>query len=133
MFQIGFELLVERDINVTLNHIAAIIPARGGSKGIPNKNIINFCGKPLIAWSILQALAVEKISSVWVTSDSEEILEIAQSYGALAIKRPSEISGNDASSESAWLHAINYIEGLGKKIDLVIGMQATSPLRASSD
>ena len=74
------------------NNIIAIIPARGGSVGIPRKNIIDFCGKPLLAWSIEQALAVEKVSSVWVTSDSDEILATAMQYWAKPIKKPPTIS-----------------------------------------
>ena len=57
-------------------NIIAIIPARGGSKGIPKKNIINFCGKPLIYWSIKNALECFKISSVWVSSDDDEIISV---------------------------------------------------------
>ena len=79
-------------------NIVAIIPARGGSKGILNKNIIDFCGKPLIAWTIEQCLYSKYISDVWVTSDSQEILDISERYGAKTIKRPDSISGDSASS-----------------------------------
>ena len=58
----------------------AIIPARGGSKGIPKKNLIDFCGRPLIAWSIIQARLSSQIDSVWVSSDDEEILSVAESW-----------------------------------------------------
>lgn len=111
----------------------AIIPARGGSKGIPRKNIADLCGKPLIAWSILQARAARGVDSVWVTSDSTEILDVAVSHGANPIRRPAEISGDEASSESAWLHALDTIETGGTRVDLAIGMQATSPIREPSD
>lgn len=111
----------------------AIIPARGGSKGIPRKNLVDICGKPLIAWSILQARNARHIDSVWVTSDDEEILVVAESYGARPIRRPVEISGDQASSESAWLHGLEVIEAQGVDIDLVVAMQATSPIRESSD
>lgn len=110
----------------------AIILARGGSKEIPKKNIIDFCGKPLLAWSIEQANKAKKISSVWVSSDSEEILEIAKKYGAKTIKRPKSISTGKSSSETGWLHAIKSIEKT-QKIDAVIALQATSPLRKSED
>jgi CMP-N,N'-diacetyllegionaminic acid synthase len=116
-----------------MNSVVAIIPARGGSKGIPRKNLIDICGQPLLAWSILQAKRAKKIDSVWVTSDDDEILEIAQVYGARPIRRPVEISGDAASSESAWLHALDHIEAQGISIQLVIAMQATSPLREPSD
>jgi N-acylneuraminate cytidylyltransferase len=111
----------------------AIIPARGGSKGISHKNIIDLCGKPLVAWSIAQARAASGVDSVWVTSDSAAILDVAASYGANPIRRPSEISGDEASSESAWLHALDTIEAGGIEVDTVIGMQATSPVREPSD
>ncbi len=112
----------------------AIIPARGGSKGIPNKNILNVGGKPLIAWSIEHSLKANCIDSVWVTSDSDEILSIAQEFGANPIKRPDTLSTDTASSESAWIHAIDYIEEKTKSpIQLVFGLQPTSPLREPVD
>lgn len=113
--------------------VAAVIPARGGSKGIPRKNIIDFCGKPLLAWSIEQARAAKGVSSVWVSSDSDEILEVAGRYGALPIRRPEAIAGDTATSESAWLHALDVIESQGEPVDIMLAMQATSPLRESSD
>ena len=114
-------------------NIVAIIPARSGSKGIKSKNIIDFCGKPLLAWSIEQARSTNEISSVWVSSDGDEIIDISKKYGARTIKRPANISGDNASSESAWIHAIQEIENITGEIDYVIGMQATSPLRESND
>ncbi len=110
-----------------------IILARGGSKEIPKKNIVKFCGKPLLAWSIEQALNAKKISSVWVSSDSQEILKIAKKYGAETITRPKSISSDVSSSESGWQHAVKKIEKNDKKIDVVIALQATSPLRESHD
>jgi len=112
---------------------AAIILARGGSKGIPGKNIIDFCGKPLLAWSIIQAIGAKSVTSTWVSSDDPEILEVATEYGAKTIARPDDISVDTASSESGWLHAIETLENEGLAIDLVVGLQATSPLRESSD
>jgi len=112
----------------------AIIPARGGSKGILDKNIVMINGKPLIEWSIKNALDSNSIDSVWVTSDSEKILGIAQSCGADIIMRPKEISGDKSSSELAWIDAINQIRKKSNfEIDIVIGMQATSPIREASD
>lgn len=114
-------------------HVAAVIPARGGSKGIPGKNLVLVCGKPLVAWSIEQARAARNVSSVWVSSDSDEILDVATQYGARPIKRPADISGDEASSEAAWKHALDFIEISGIKVDLMIGVQATSPLREGAD
>jgi N-acylneuraminate cytidylyltransferase len=116
-----------------MKSVVAIIPARGGSQGIPRKNLIDVCGKPLLAWSILQARDASEIDSVWVTSDDDEILSVAEAYGARPIRRPSEISGNTATSESAWWHALDAIEAQGVAVDLVVAMQATSPLRDASD
>lgn len=111
----------------------AVIPARGGSKGIPRKNTITVCGKPLIAWSIEQAQAARGIDSVWVSSDSEEILQTALHCGANPIRRPPEISGDHATSESAWLHALTAIEATNARVSRMIGIQATSPIREATD
>ncbi len=113
-------------------NIVAIILARGGSKGIPKKNIINFCGKPLINWSINQAKNSKYISSVWVSSDSNEILEIVKKQKVGIIKRPKKISADKSSSEIGWIHAINEIEKK-QQIDLVVGLQTTSPIRETKD
>jgi len=112
--------------------IVAIIPARGGSKGIPEKNLIPINGKPLIEWSIKHALSSSLIDEVWVSSDSEKILQFSRSIGARVIKRPADISGDEASSESAWLHAIEYIQQ-DNDVGLVVAMQATSPIRNKND
>ncbi|MFC1580601.1 cytidylyltransferase domain-containing protein [Thermodesulfobacteriota bacterium] len=114
-------------------NIICIIPARGGSKGIPNKNIIDFCGKPLLAWSILQAKESQYVKEVYVSSNSEEILSVAMEYGARAIPRPDELSTDFATSESALRHAIDEIETQERRVDLVVFLQVTSPLRASED
>lgn len=113
--------------------ITAIILARGGSKGLPNKNILNFCGKPLISWTIENCFNAG-INSVWVSSDSEEILEISKNSGAQLLKRPDSISNDNSTSEEAWLHAINHIESSQNcKIDFVFAPQVTSPLRETKD
>jgi len=113
--------------------IIGIIPARGGSKAIPNKNIININEKPLINWTILQMLNSSKIDSVYVTSDCDEILSVAQTSGAKTIKRPKSISGDEASSESAWLHALDVICEDGFEPEVLVLAQATSPVRSSKD
>jgi CMP-N,N'-diacetyllegionaminic acid synthase len=112
--------------------VVAIIPARGGSKGVPNKNIMDFCGKPLIAWTIENCSQSKYVDEVWVSSDSKEILDISKKYGAKIIQRPDGISGDLASSESAWIHAIEFIEK-NNNIDLVLAPQVTSPLREVQD
>ena len=115
-------------------NIVCIIPARGNSKEIIDKNIINFCGKPLIAWSIEQALASNHINSVYVSSDSDKILNVSIKYGAKEIKRPDILAQDESSSEEALVHAINEIEQSdSNKIDLVVFLQGTSPLRSLED
>ena len=117
-------------------HILAIIPARGGSVGIPNKNIVPLLDRPLLSWTISQALNSDVIDDVIVSTDSDEIASLARSNGALVVKRPSAISGNDASSEDAVIHALQvFIKE--NQIDIndvtVIFLQATSPLRKAND
>ena len=113
--------------------VSAIILARGGSKGIPGKNIIDFCGKPLLAWTVEQCINAQGVDDVWVSSDSNEILEISLKYGAQTILRPDHISGTHASSELGWLHAINEIEQKTSSVGLVVAPQVTSPVRESVD
>lgn len=115
-------------------NIVAIIPARGGSKGIPKKNILNFCGKPLISWTIEEVLGSKLINDVYVSSDADDILEISKNYGAKVIKRPRTIARDNSTSEEALKHAIAFIrKKVKEKIDIVVFCQATSPLRTSED
>ena len=111
----------------------AIILARGGSKGIPKKNIMNFCGKPLVAWSIEQAKTAYGISSVWISSDSNDILDVAKKYGAKTLLRPKALSKDTSSTELGYLHALKEIEKNDQKVDAIVALQATSPIRESSD
>ena len=121
--------MIKNDLN-----IVCIIPARGESKDIPKKNIINVAGKPLIAWSIEQASKSKYIkNNVYVSSDCDEILTISKSFGAKGLKRPKAISSDESSSESALSHAISIIEENNKPIDIVVFLQATSPLRSDDD
>ncbi len=108
----------------------AIILARGGSKGIPGKNIKNFNGKPLIFWSILQSKISKKISKVYLSSDSNKILRLAKKFGAIPIKRPANISGDKAKSESAVIHVLKNINF---EPDAVVMLEPTAPLRRPDD
>lgn len=103
----------------------AIIPARGGSKRLPRKNILNLCGKPLIAWSIEAALKSKYISKVVASSDDEEILNISKIFGADIIKRPDELASDTATTFDAIKHTIDNF----KKYDYIVLLQPTSPLR----
>lgn len=112
----------------------AIIPARGGSKGLKDKNIYPVAGKPLLAWTIAQARAARHVDRVFVSTDSERIAETAREYGAEVIIRPEAISGDKASSESAVLHATGVIEEqYGVPVGMIVFLQATSPLRKPGD
>ena len=112
--------------------VVAIILARGGSKGLPGKNIRPFCGKPLLAWTI-ENCRDGGIEDIFVSSDSDEILEVGLQYGAKMIKRPDEISIDTSSSESGWQHGLDRAEELLGEIDWVFAPQVTSPLREKSD
>ncbi len=109
--------------------VLAIIPARGGSKGIKGKNIVDINGKPLIAWTIEAALKSEYISRTVVSSDSDKILSVAKTLGSETLKRPSNLSQDNSSSIDVVLHAIKKISGY----DFIILLQPTSPLRDSTD
>lgn len=103
----------------------AIIPARGGSKRLPRKNVLDLCGKPLIAWSIEAGLKNNYIDKVVVTSDDDEILDISKKCGAEIIRRPDELASDTATTFDAIKHTIDNLE----KYDYIVLLQPTSPLR----
>lgn len=116
------------------SEILALIPARGGSKGIPRKNILPLAGKPLLAHTIKQALDTPVITRTVVSTNDDEIAVVAQQYGAEVVWRPEEISGDKATSESALLHTLDYLRDTeGYQPDLVVFLQATSPMRRPDD
>lgn len=116
-----------------MNNVA-IIPARGGSKGIPKKNLKIIGGKPLIAHSILAAINSNTVDKTYVSTDDDEIAQVSKEYGASVILRPKRISGDNASSESALLHALQFIESLEQiNPKLLLFLQCTSPLTKSED
>ena len=100
--------------------VVSIIPARKGSKGIKNKNLIDLCGKPLINYS-LEASLKSLVEETWVSSDSEEILEISKNLGAKTIKRPKELCNDDSSSESALIHFAKNVD-----FDILVFIQCQS-------
>ena len=105
-----------------MKKIVAVIPARGGSKGIPKKNILPIGGVPLLGRAVLAAKGVPEMSGVYVSTDDEEVEAVAREYGAQVVKRPDEISGDKASSESALLHFAEQVPA-----DVYVFMQCTSP------
>lgn len=112
-----------------------IIPARGGSKGLPGKNIRLLHGKPLIAYSIEASLKSKYRSEVIVSTDSVEIAEVSKSFGAqVPFMRPSHLSGDEAKTVDVLKHAVEcYEQHLGKELSYVMLLQPTSPLRLSTD
>jgi len=104
----------------------AIIPARGGSKRLPNKNILELKGKPLIAWSIEAAKKSKYIDNIVVSSDSDKILDIAKKYSVITIKRPDSLATDTASSIDVIKHVV---ENIKEKYDYIVLLQPTSPLR----
>ncbi len=112
--------------------IFSIILARGGSEGIPRKNIYPINGKPLIYYTIKQCIEAG-IENIYTSSDSEEILEIASDFGSKKIYRPQEFATNFSSSEEAWIHAIKTIKSLNVEHDWIFAPQVTSPIRHSYD
>lgn len=114
--------------------VVAIILARGGSKGLPGKNIRPLLGIPLLAHSIRQARQARLINQVYVSTDSPEIAAVAREYGAQVIDRPTNLSGDKATSESGLVHAIEHLrDEQGGQPDLVCFLQCTSPIRAQGD
>ena len=112
----------------------AIIPARGGSKGIKKKNIVDFLGRPLIEYTIAQALKSETIDEVYVSTDANDIAEISSEAGAKIIERPDDIAGDEATTESALIHALRVLrENKETDPETMTLLQATSPLRRKND
>ena len=109
--------------------IFCIIPARGGSKGVPKKNIKPFLGQPLITHSIEYANSSELVNRVFVSTDDDAIADIARQAGAEIITRPKDIAGDTASTESAIGHALSWWQAKGLSPDIIVLLQATSPLR----
>ena len=114
--------------------IVAVIPARGGSKGIPHKNIQELAGKPVIAYTIEAALGSEMLDRVIVSTDSEKIAEVAREYNAEVILRPKELAQDTTPTEPVLQHAIKYLEEKENySPDLIVLLQPTSPIRNKDD
>lgn len=114
-----------------MTEILALIPARGGSKGIPRKNIRNFAGYPLIAWSIAAGLQADSVSRVLVSTDDEEIAAVARDYGAdTPFLRPAELAQDHTTDLPVFEQALKWLEDIeGYKPDIVIQLRPTSPIR----
>ena len=110
--------------------VLGLIPARGGSKGLPGKNLLNACGRPLIGWSVKSALASSAITRTVTTTDSREIAEIAAELGSdVPFMRPAKLATDDAGMMETVFHALDNLPGF----DYVMLLQPTSPLRTAED
>ena len=109
--------------------VLAIIPARGGSKGLPGKNIRSFCGKPLIAWPIGIAKQSKYVDKVLVSTDAEDIGAVAQEYEAEVSWRPDELASDTAIVADMLRYIINETRRNGENYDIIVLLEATSPMR----
>lgn len=114
--------------------VIAFVFARGGSKGLPRKNLLPLAGKPLIVHSIDIALALPRVRKIVVSTDDAEIADIARKAGAMVpFMRPAELASDTAPEWLAWQHAIKALRGAGEKIDVFLSLPATAPLRTPED
>jgi N-acylneuraminate cytidylyltransferase len=116
-----------------MNGVIAIIPARGGSKGIKNKNLQHVGGIPLVARTILACKQSRMVDDVYVSTDNSKIARVAIAYGAKVIERPSELALDSTSSESVLLHALQELENQNIRPQTILFAQCTSPLTQPSD
>lgn len=114
--------------------ILAFIPARGGSKGIPHKNIIDLKGKPLISYTITEARKSKYIDKIMVSTDDKSIASVAKSYGAeVPFLRPLELASDNSKTIDAVLHTLDYYDKSGENFDTFVLLQPTQPLRTVED
>ena len=112
--------------------VLGIIPARGGSKGIPRKNIRQLAGKPLIQYTIESALSAKKLTELIISTDDHEIADFGESLGVrVPFIRPSELSQDDTPTLPVVVHALEFLEGKGENFDAICLLQPTNPFRAS--
>ena len=108
----------------------AVVPARGGSKGLPGKNIRPLAGRPLIAYTLDQAREVTELDRVVVSTDDADIRRVALEFGAEVIDRPAALATAEARTEGALLHALDVLEKDGAHFDYVVVLEPTSPFRS---
>jgi len=120
--------------DITGKKIIAIIPARGGSKGVPRKNIKPLCGEALIYYSIKAGLESKYIDRVVVSTEDDEIASVAEKFGAEVIERPDRLARDDTPSVPVFKHVLSYLDENEKYLpDIVVILQPTSPLRKAKD
>jgi YrbI family 3-deoxy-D-manno-octulosonate 8-phosphate phosphatase len=113
--------------------IVALVPARGGSKGIPGKNLKILGGIPLVARSVLACLGVVSIAQTYISSDSSDILSVGKHYGALPIQRPELFATDESSTEDVLSHFLEVLKSRGELPDILVYLQCTSPFTTSAD
>ena len=111
----------------------AFVFARGGSKGLPRKNIRKLAGKPLLAYSIEQAEEINAIDELFVSTEDPAIAAVALEYGANVIDRPAKLAQDDTPEWLAWQHAVEWIQKQGDLFDIFLSLPTTAPLRNSED
>jgi N-acylneuraminate cytidylyltransferase len=116
-----------------LADVAVIIPARGGSKGVPRKNLRSVGGVPLIGRAVAASLAARSAGSVWVSTDDAEIADVATRYGAKIVSRPAELAADETSSEAALLHALDVLRANGVQPRITVFVQCTAPFVVGDD
>lgn len=111
-----------------------VIPARGGSKGIPHKNIKKLGGKPLICYAIDTARKFTTVDNICVSTDDDDIIRVVENYGLkVPFKRPDYLATDNAGTNGVLLHALNFYEEKGCRFDMIVLLQATSPFRRAED
>ena len=113
--------------------IFAFIFARGGSKGVPGKNIKKICGKPLIAYSIENAKEIDSIEKIFVSTEDDQIAALAEEFGADLIPRPFDLAQDDSPEWLAWRHAVVWVEDKYGSFDIFLSLPTTAPLRNKED
>ena len=111
----------------------AIIPARGGSKRLPRKNVLPLLGKPLIVWTIEQAKKSKYLDRIIVSTEDEEIMKVSKSFGAEVLQRPKDLAQDNTPTSDVIIHVIETLEKEGYKYDFIVLLEPTSPLRKDDD
>lgn len=115
-----------------MENLLVVIPARGGSKGLPGKNIKDLCGKPLIAYSIDVARKITSDENICVSTDDKKIIDTVENYGLkVPFIRPAEFATDSATTNDVLLHALSYFERIGRNYETILLLQPTSPLRTA--
>ena len=123
-----------KQLMIKSKKVLAVIPARGGSKGLPGKNIRPLLGKPLIVWTIENAKESKYIDQICISTDSPEIAAVAESAGVkVPFLRPAELAGDKSTSFEATKHAIDFYRNLGQEFEYIVLLEPTSPIRKKTD